>query len=615
MRHLKLLKLNYVEFSGSLDYLPSELGYLCWHGYPFKSLPPRFLPYKLVSLSLANSKIKQLWEDTKPLHNLKRLDLSSSEDLIKVPDLGEAINLEWLSLKSCTTIREIHPSIGLLRKLSYVTLEGCKGLIKLPHFEETQNLEILDLERCIKLEKIHPSIGLIRKLKFLNLKNCESLTMLPHFREDLNLEILNLEGCRKLGQINPSIHHLKKLTVLNLKGCKRLVSLPNSILCLNSLSYLNLSSCSNLSYIQLLEKPRDEGHSKRPCIGEASVRSSIMKRWFKSPLHLFNSRTHKHSFSHLLPSPNFSCIRELDLSFCALLQIPDVIGKLHSLERLNLSGNSFCKLPNLKELSKLYRLVLRHCRQLKYLPELPSQTHLPSVIYERPWPTTESPVWANAPQKPLLHVINSGLEVLNCPELVEIERERCTRMTVSWMIQILQAQRRIDPLSIPMNPLFSSVIPGSEIPRLFNHQEYSTLTRIDESPFGHDYVAAVFCVIFEARFKRGIVSSICPPKAKGKFSDSKISMVFDSDLAIADYVSDYLWIFFLNKYEFIKYQYTPLYDEIVDLVGNDHYDIDVKKCGYRLIYDLDLELSNLAMMHGGNSPALNNDLSAIEDNK
>jgi len=383
-----------------------------------------------------------------PLHNLKRLDLSFSEDLIKMPDLGEAINLEWLSLRSCTKIKEIHPSIGLLRKLSYVTLEGCENLIKLPHFEETQNLKILDLESCIKLEKIHPSIGHIRKLKFLNLKDCESLTMLPHFREDLNLEILNLQGCMKLRQINPSIHHLKKLTILNLEGCKRLVSLPYTILCLNSLSYLNLSACSNLCYIQFLEEARDEGHLKRPCIGEASLRSSIMKRWFKWPLHLLHPRTHKDSASHFLPSPNFSCMRELDLSFCALLEIPDVVGSFHRLERLNLSGNSFSKLPSLKELSKLYHLVLRHCEQLIYLPELPSHTYLPSVIYKRPWPTTETPVWTDGPQKQPGHYIKSGLEVLNCPKLVEIERERCTRMTVSWMIQILQVCRILLSLSL-----------------------------------------------------------------------------------------------------------------------------------------------------------------------
>ncbi|KAH1247769.1 TMV resistance protein N [Glycine max] len=70
----------------------------------------------------------------------------------------------------------------------------------------------------------------------------------------------------------------------------------------------------------------------------------------------------------------FSCIRELDLSFCNLLKIPDAFGNLHCLERISLSGNNFETLPSLKELSKLLRLDLRHCKRLKYLPELPSQT-------------------------------------------------------------------------------------------------------------------------------------------------------------------------------------------------------------------------------------------------
>jgi len=134
------------------------------------------------------------------------------------------------------------------------------------------------------------------------------------------------------------------------------------------------------------------------------------------------------------------------------------------------------------------------------------------------------------------------------------------------------------------------------------------------SPFGHDYMAGVFCVVFRARCKRGIVSPMCHPIAKGRYNGSKIRMVLDDDLAIKDNYSDYMWIVFLDEYEFSQYQDSPLYDEIVALVGND-FDIDVKKCGYRLIYDLDLELSNLAMMHGGNLSALKNEHLAIEKNK
>ncbi|RDY06491.1 TMV resistance protein N, partial [Mucuna pruriens] len=64
MSHLKLLKLSNLNFSGSLNHLSNELGYLTWNNYPFESLPPSFQPNKLVQLSLVDSNIKQLWKDT-----------------------------------------------------------------------------------------------------------------------------------------------------------------------------------------------------------------------------------------------------------------------------------------------------------------------------------------------------------------------------------------------------------------------------------------------------------------------------------------------------------------------------------------------------------------------
>jgi hypothetical protein len=67
MNRLKLLMLSDLNFSGSLNYLSSELGYLCWNKYPFTSLPSSFEPDKLVDLILPHSNIKQLWKGTKVL--------------------------------------------------------------------------------------------------------------------------------------------------------------------------------------------------------------------------------------------------------------------------------------------------------------------------------------------------------------------------------------------------------------------------------------------------------------------------------------------------------------------------------------------------------------------
>ena len=272
----------------------------------------------------------------------------------------------------------------------------------MPYIGDALYLESLDLEGCIQLEEIGLSIVLSPKLTSLNLRNCKSLIKLPRFGEDLILGKLVLEGCRKLRHIDPSIGLLKKLRELNLKNCKNLVSLPNSILGLNSLQYLNLSGCSKLYNTELLYELRDAEQLKKIDIDGAPIHFQSTSSY---------SREHKKSVSCLMPSsPIFPCMRELDLSFCNLVEIPDAIGIMSCLERLDLSGNNFATLPNLKKLSKLVCLKLQHCKQLKSLPELPSRIY----NFDR--------------------LRQAGLYIFNCPELVD--RERCTDMAFSWMMQL-----------------------------------------------------------------------------------------------------------------------------------------------------------------------------------
>ncbi|KAG5020635.1 hypothetical protein JHK87_016490 [Glycine soja] len=350
-----------INFSGTLAKLSNELGYLCWPKYPFECLSPSIEPDKLVELILPKSNIKQLWEGTKPLPNLRRLDLSGSKNLIKMPYIGDALYLENLSLKG-----------------------------------------------CIQLEEIGLSIVLSRKLTSLSLRNCKSLIKLPPFGEDLILQNLDLEGCKKLRHIDPSIGLLKKLRRLNLKNCKNLVSLPNSILGLNSLQYLILSGCSKLYNTELFYELRDAEQLKKIDIDGAPIHFQSTSSY---------SRQHQKSVSCLMPSsPIFPWMRELDLSFCNLVEIPDAIGIMSCLERLDLSGNNFATLPNLKKLSKLFCLKLQHCKQLKSLPELPSRIDFQC-------------------DEPYYYAISGlGLYMFNCPELVD--RERCTDMAFSWMMQV-----------------------------------------------------------------------------------------------------------------------------------------------------------------------------------
>ncbi|KAG4390261.1 hypothetical protein GLYMA_06G260100v4 [Glycine max] len=297
----------------------------------------------------------------------------------------------------------------LPNNLRHLNLSGSKNLIKMPYIGDALYLESLDLEGCIQLEEIGLSVVLSRKLTSLNLRNCKSLIKLPRFGEDLILKNLDLEGCKKLRHIDPSIGLLKKLEYLNLKNCKNLVSLPNSILGLNSLQYLILSGCSKLYNTELFYELRDAEQLKKIDIDGAPIHFQSTSSY---------SRQHQKSVSCLMPSsPIFPCMSKLDLSFCNLVEIPDAIGIMSCLERLDLSGNNFATLPNLKKLSKLVCLKLQHCKQLKSLPELPSRIgFVTKALYY-------------VPRK-------AGLYIFNCPELVD--RERCTDMGFSWMMQLCQ---------------------------------------------------------------------------------------------------------------------------------------------------------------------------------
>ncbi|CAJ1978728.1 unnamed protein product [Sphenostylis stenocarpa] len=538
MNYLQYLNLEGVIFSGELNHLSKELGYLNWDNYPFECLPQTFQPEKLVELSLIDSNIKQLWEGTKPLPNLRRLDLSHSENLTGIPNLCKALNLEAVSL-----------------------------------------------EGCVQLKHIDPSIGFLTKLTVLNLKDCKSLAMLPHFEEAINLENLNLQGCTKLKQIDLSIGLLKRLTLLNLKGCKNLVSSPNSKLGLKSLQYLGITGCSKRFNTKLLDEPSNQ-LLKMQCEGEEAPANSqssfsFVKMW---PLNLFYSRARKDTSSVLFPSLfGFPCMRDLDLSFCNLLQIPDAIGNLHSLERLNVSGNNFATLPNLKELSKLYYLNLQHCKRLKYLCELPSRTELPSL------PSESSP-----------YVIEAGLYIFNCPGLVE--REHCTNKGFSWMIQLIQALHKYNISKCGYQiwpPLISSIIPGSEIPRWFHNQHVSmgNLITIEAFPIGNRVGGVACCVVFPACSEERVLWM--PPNSI-RSGNYVAEIPVDLDVDIVSDKSDHMWLFYLvgHNCRLSKFE--------IDVIDRQGFTVQVKRYGYS--WDTYLTTRN-----SGNSSGQKRKFSMIEE--
>ena len=127
-------------------------------------------------------------------------------------------------------------------KLKFIKLSHSRDLNRTPDFTGVPNLVRIDLEGCTNLVEVHPSIGVLRRLIFLNLKDCKCLRSLPNKFEMESLEILMLSGCSKVKKIPEFAENMQQFRELSLNGTA-IKKLPSSITYLTGLTLLNLRDC------------------------------------------------------------------------------------------------------------------------------------------------------------------------------------------------------------------------------------------------------------------------------------------------------------------------------------------------------------------------------------
>ncbi|PON35757.1 LRR domain containing protein, partial [Trema orientale] len=275
-----------VNVPQGLGYLPDSLIYLEWSHCPLKSLPSNFEPLNLVKLYMRGSKLKDLSNGIVHLGNLKDIDVSFSKELIRLPDLSQALKLERLNILGCRSLRQ---------------------LPKLP-----RNIEDLDLNACTRLESLPSNVVKVKYLDMSKISYYKRLKSLPEISEVMeHLEGLSIEGTR-IQELSPSNQNLIVLCALNSRIRENLK--------FDTLSHL--SNCSKLGCF--------------PCV---------------------------------LLGLNLTYI---SLSYCNIQEIPDWFGLLSSLTNIDLSGNSFVRIPSsIIHLDKLCCLYVSGCKNLQHLPELP----------------------------------------------------------------------------------------------------------------------------------------------------------------------------------------------------------------------------------------------------
>ncbi|KAL4596726.1 hypothetical protein ACB092_12G183900 [Castanea dentata] len=243
MNRLKLLIIESSYLIYEPKYLPSELRFLNWRGYPSKFLPTSFQPNKLIELHMCFSNIERLWTDTKSWEMLKKLTV--------------------LNLKGCKNLKSLLRKFEL-ESLKILILSNCSKINTIPEFGENMG-RVTELHfDGTAITKLPTSIGNLSGLASLNVRDCKNLMSLPSTFFNMTwLKHLNLCGCSKLlenlgcgesvdvnGQMPSSSAIFETIKKIAFGGFQLLPFNPMSRsfesmgLPLSSLFGLNLSNCN-----------------------------------------------------------------------------------------------------------------------------------------------------------------------------------------------------------------------------------------------------------------------------------------------------------------------------------------------------------------------------------
>ncbi|XP_050244407.1 disease resistance protein RPV1-like isoform X3 [Quercus robur] len=485
----------------------------------------------LKSLNLSGcSKLVKLPENLGNIKTLKELDVSGTAITGLPLSIEHLIGLTKLDIRDCKNLSSLPNGCYSLMSLKSLNLSGCSTLVKLSeNLGNIKTLKELDVSG-IAITGLPLSIGHLIGLTKLDLRDCKNLSSLPNSCYSLmSLKSLNLSGCSKLvklpenlGNIKTlkeldvsgtaitglplSIENLIGLTKLDLRDCKNLSSLPNSCYSSMSLRTLNLSGCSkldelpeNLGKIESLEEldlggtaitglPSSVVHLKNlkvvslcGCVGLSSNKLTRFS--------LMQPRRSPDPMSTLERSLIGLCsLTKLDLSYCNVQTIPKVLGCLSSLESLNLRGNNFVCLPeSIVQLSNLRWLYMGGCTHLRMLPKLPL-----NIEYIDVTKCTSLETLSLRPENDF----RGGLRLLNCDKLI---KNQGYGDLVSTMLRpyIINTQGYCEK---DMEDSYV-MIPGSEIPKWFSHQNVGALVslQVPSDLLCNKFIGIAVCAVFVFR--------------------------------------------------------------------------------------------------------------------
>ncbi|CAL0323876.1 unnamed protein product [Lupinus luteus] len=339
MKNLRMLIIRNAEFSGGPLHIPRNLRMLDWKEYPSPSLPSDFILEKVAMLELRHSRLT-LEKPFKKYVNMTSLNLSSSKFLTKIPDVSGIPNLEILNVEGCTSLAEIHESVGSLERLFYLGFDGCTELKNLPTVFNMTSLGCIVLNGCSQLENFPSFSGKMDKLKVMEMEET-AIRELPSCVVNFSsLQILILKNCSNLQELPMTIDMLPNLQMFDISGCPQLQPFPEK------LTNFSTQNCSTMP-------------------PESDECSSNLELLPARCLDLISPNIHS--------SYEFPLMETIDLSDCNLIDDDlHILSRLSNLISLDISKNQFVTVPEcFNRLGRLQELLMSNCRKLQQICGIP----------------------------------------------------------------------------------------------------------------------------------------------------------------------------------------------------------------------------------------------------
>ncbi|KAK7300192.1 hypothetical protein RJT34_11029 [Clitoria ternatea] len=328
MKWLRILIVRNASFSTKPQHLPNHLRLLDWEEYQSNCFPRQFQPTDIIVFNLCKSHLTQA-ALFKKFSCLTIMNLSHSQSITELPDVGEVQNLRELRFDNCVNLIAVHKSVGFLKKLVHFSASKCTKLRTFLPQMFLPSLEVLDLSVCVNLEHFPDITGKMEKPLMIYMMHT-SISELPDSIGNLiGLVYIEMQSSKKLRYVPSSLFMLPNVVTFKFGGCSQLGESLRSFL-------ENHSNANGQSTLRTLNF-RNAGLSD----------DDLRRIFFRFPMleELIASRN------------NFECL-------------PACIGKSKHLTNLNVS---VCvKLRKIPECTNLRVLDIHHCWMLADISELPS---------------------------------------------------------------------------------------------------------------------------------------------------------------------------------------------------------------------------------------------------